>query len=176
MYNMRNSLFGYKMNGTTIIFIVVLILFICHIFCNCRNQYLIENLENLNNKTNLQNNATKKNSVQPKKEGFTGLNKNKGMYSPYSLNTGSVDTSSWKQDNLVVTKNYVNPAVQKFLDRPHQPVPLPKGEMDLFFNTQFKPECCPNMYSTSSGCACMTGKQYNWLVLRGGNNVPYSQY
>jgi hypothetical protein len=168
---MSNSLFGYKMNGTTIIFIVVFILFFCHIFCNCRNQYLIENLENLNNET-----PDKKNKVQPKKEGFTGLNKNIGMYSPYSLNTGSVDTSSWSQSNMTVSNGYINPAVKKFLDRPQQPVPLPKGEMNLFFNTQFKPECCPNMYSSSSGCACMTGKQYNWLVLRGGNNVPYSQY
>jgi hypothetical protein len=172
---MSNSLLGYKMNGTTIIFIVVFLLFICHIFCNCRNQYLIENLENLNN--DKQNNKnTVKNTVQPKKEGFTGLNKNIGMYSPYSLNTGSVDTSSWGQSNMTVSNNNINPAVRKFLNRPKQPVPLPEGEMDLFFNTPFKPECCPNTYSNSSGCACMTGKQYNWLVLRGGNNVPYSEY
>jgi hypothetical protein len=169
---MRSSFLGYKLNVTTIIFILVFILFICHIFCNCRNQYLIENLENLNSKKN----PTTKNKVQPKKEGFAGLNKNIGMYSPYTLNTGSVDTSSWNQDNLIVSKNYVNPAVKKFLDRPDQPVPLPKGEMNLFFNTPFKPECCPNTYSTSTGCACITGKQYNWLVLRGGNNLPYSQY
>jgi len=55
-------------------------------------------------------------------------------------------------------------------------VPLPEGEMLMFANTPFKPECCPNTYSTSSGCACMTGNQFNFLQVRGGNNVPYSEY
>ena len=57
-----------------------------------------------------------------------------------------------------------------------QPVPLPEGEMLMFANTPFKPECCPNTYSNSSGCACMTGNQYNYLITRGSNNVPYSEY
>ena len=46
----------------------------------------------------------------------------------------------------------------------------------MFDKTSFKPECCPNTYSNSMGCACMTNKQYNYLINRGGNNVPYSQY
>jgi hypothetical protein len=46
----------------------------------------------------------------------------------------------------------------------------------LFKHTAFKPECCPNTYSNSMGCACMTTAQYNYLNERGGNNVPYSQY
>ena len=46
----------------------------------------------------------------------------------------------------------------------------------LFKDTAFKPECCPNTYSNSMGCACMTTQQYNYLNNRGGNNVPYSQY
>lgn len=158
MYNMSILLFGYKMNGTTIILGVVFILFLCHIFCNCRNQYLIENLENLNNKT-----PNKQEDVKPKKEGFTGLSQNIDMYSTYSINAGSTDSSSWNQN-------------QKVKKREDQPVPLPPGEMSLFLNTKFKPECCPNMYTNSSGCACMTTKQYNWLALRGGNNVPYSKF
>jgi hypothetical protein len=66
--------------------------------------------------------------------------------------------------------------VQNILNRPAQPIPLPKGEMLMFANTPFKPECCPNTYSNSMGCACMTVKQYNYLNNRGGNNVPYSEY
>jgi hypothetical protein len=66
--------------------------------------------------------------------------------------------------------------VTKFLARQEQPVPLPEGELLMFANTPFKPECCPNTFSNSSGCACMTGKQYNYLVERGGNNIPYSEY
>jgi hypothetical protein len=66
--------------------------------------------------------------------------------------------------------------VKDFLAREPQPVPLPEGEMLMFANTPFKPECCPNTYSTSTGCACMTGPQYNALIGRFGNNVPYSEY
>jgi hypothetical protein len=62
------------------------------------------------------------------------------------------------------------------LSRPKQPVPLPEGELNIFATTQFKPECCPNAYSTGSGCACMTVDQYKYLRNRGSNNVPYSEY
>lgn len=112
------------------------------------------------------------------KEGFTGANINYGESSLYSLNNDQpVDTSSWSAQNMTVTPGQpLSAGVKQFLAREPQPVPLPEGEMLMFANTQFKPECCPNTYSTSTGCACMTGDQYNWLVLRGGNNVPYSQY
>ena len=112
------------------------------------------------------------------KEGFTGANINYGESSLYNLNIDQpVDTSSWSAQNMTVTPGQpLSAGVKQFLSREPQPVPLPKGEMLMFSNTQFKPECCPNTYSTSTGCACMTGDQYNYLVLRGGNNVPYSQY
>ena len=76
----------------------------------------------------------------------------------------------------VVPGQPLSEGVKKFLAREPQPVPLPEGELLLFANTPFKPECCPNTFSTSTGCACMTGPQYNYLVTRGGNNVPYSEY
>ena len=113
-----------------------------------------------------------------KKEGFTGANINYGESSLYNLNDDQqVDTSSWSAQNMTVTPGQpLSAGVKQFLAREPQPVPLPEGEMLMFSNTPFKPECCPNTYSTSTGCACMTGDQYNYLVLRGGNNVPYSQY
>lgn len=113
-----------------------------------------------------------------KKEGFTGANINYGESSLYNLNDDQeVDTASWSAQNMTVTPGQpLSAGVKQFLSREPQPVPLPEGEMFMFANTQFKPECCPNTYSNSSGCACMTGNQYNYLVLRGGNNVPYSQY
>jgi hypothetical protein len=46
----------------------------------------------------------------------------------------------------------------------------------MFKDTPFKPECCPTSFSNSMGCACMTNQQYEYLIHRGGNNVPYSQY
>lgn len=42
----------------------------------------------------------------------------------------------------------------------------------LFFNnTNFNPECCPSNYSNSSGCACMTPEQLNFLGRRAGNRT-----
>jgi hypothetical protein len=114
----------------------------------------------------------------PSKEGFTGANINYGESSAFDLsNDTPVNTSSWSAPNMTVVPGQpLNPAVKKFLAREPQPVPLPEGEMLLFANTPFKPECCPNTFSTSTGCACMTGKQYNFLITRAGNNVPYSEY
>jgi hypothetical protein len=52
-----------------------------------------------------------------------------------------------------------------------------KSEIPLIFdNTKFSPKCCPNTYSNSIGCACISMPQYRYLIERGGNNVPYNQY
>ncbi len=50
------------------------------------------------------------------------------------------------------------------------------GEMLMFANTPFKPECCPNTYSNGGGCACTTKTQVDLLNTRGGNNYPRSEY
>ena len=110
-------------------------------------------------------------------EGFVGTNfdspKNNDLTRVYSEN----NVSSWDSPNLTVKQGQpLSKGVSDILNRPSQPIPLPKGELLLFANTNFKPECCPNTYSTSTGCACMTTDQYNYLVTRGGNNVPYSEY
>jgi hypothetical protein len=79
--------------------------------------------------------------------------------------------------NLSVTQGKpYSKGVQNIMNRKKQQLPLPKDEMLMFANTDFKPECCPNAYSNSSGCACMTPEQYNYLITRSGNNVPYSEY
>ena len=51
------------------------------------------------------------------------------------------------------------------------PVPLPEGEMNMFADNEFKPECCPSTYSSSSGCACITQEQVDYLNERGGNRT-----
>ena len=116
--------------------------------------------------------------LKKNQEGFTGANTNYGESSQYSLGDySSVDTSSWGQPTMTVTPGKpLSKGVKKFLARQEQPIPLPEGEMLMFANTPFKPECCPNTFSNSSGCACMTAKQYNYLIERGGNNIPYSEY
>lgn len=50
-------------------------------------------------------------------------------------------------------------------------VPLPEGEMFMFANNEFKPECCPSTYTSSTGCACITQEQVNYINQRGGNRT-----
>jgi hypothetical protein len=167
MYNMEITVFGFKFNLEILILIgVVYLILAAHTVGGCCNMPLI--MEGLST-------MTKKNG---KKEGFAGANTNYGESSQYSLGDySSPDTSSWGQPNLTITPGQPVPkAVTQFLAREEQPIPLPEGEMLMFANTPFKPECCPNTFSTSQGCACLTGKQYNFLVERGGNNIPYSEY
>jgi hypothetical protein len=76
----------------------------------------------------------------------------------------------------VVPGQPLSEGVKKFLARPEQKLPLPEGEMDFLANSQFKPECCPSTYSTSSGCWCGSSQDFNYIKTRGGNNVPYSEY
>lgn len=111
-------------------------------------------------------------------EGFVGANTNYGESSKFSdTHYKPINTSSWFSPNLTYKPGQRGgKGVQNILNREAQPVPLPEGELSMFATTPFKPECCPNTYSNSMGCACMTVPQYNYLINRGGNNVPYSEY
>ena len=160
------SILGYKLNLEILILIgVVYLILVGHTVCGCSNVGLMEGI-----------NVMKK--VVKNTEPFSGANTNYGESSSYSLSSDiPVNTSSWSAQNMTVVKGQpLSKGVKQFLAREPQPVPLPEGEMLLFANTPFKPECCPNTYSNGSGCACMTGEQYNYLTLRGGNNVPYSEF
>jgi hypothetical protein len=112
------------------------------------------------------------------KEGFVGANINYGESSAYDLtNNMPVNTASWSAQNMTVVPGQpLSEGVKKFLARPKQQLPLPEGELVFLANSQFKPECCPSTYSTSMGCWCGTSEDYNYLITRGGNNVPYSEY
>ena len=104
-------------------------------------------------------------------EAFVGANINHGESSNY--NDKPVSTASWFSQDLT---NPNSKGYQELVNRPKQPIPLPEGEMLLFANTPFKPECCDyaSSYSNGSGCACMTvgpNSQYNYLIGRGGNNA-----
>jgi len=106
-------------------------------------------------------------------EGFAGISE----LSDYNIQKKPVNTSSWFEPSLVYNKQHpTNKGIQEIMNRPDQPIPLPKDELLIFANTPFKPECCPSTYSNSTGCACINLKQYNYLINRGGNNVPYSEY
>jgi hypothetical protein len=110
------------------------------------------------------------------KEGFSG--NNVAFSSQFGkANKQPTNTSNWSMGSLVYTPGEkADKSISNIWNRAKQPIPLPKGELNLFASTPFKPECCPNAYSNSTGCACMTVDQYNYLKDRGGNNVPYSEY
>jgi hypothetical protein len=198
------SIFGYKLNLEVLILIgVIYLILVGHTFCGCCNYGLMEGLENNSNvllsKSNeslggakmdkntetsipepVDTKTVEKNTKKSSKsvEGFVGANTNYGESSVFNLtNNIPINTNSWNQPNMTVVPGQpLDSAVKNFLSRPKQPIPLPEGEMLMFADTPFKPECCPNTFSNSMGCACMTSDQYNYLILRGGNNVPYSEY
>ena len=110
-------------------------------------------------------------------EGFTGANINYGESSLYDLDNNPIDTSSWSAQDMTIRPGQpVSAGVKAFMARPQQQLPLPEGEMDFFANADFKPECCPSSFSTSTGCWCGTLKDYTYLQNRASNNVPYSEY
>jgi hypothetical protein len=194
MYNMDISIFGYKLNLEVLILIgVIYLILVGHTVCGCCSFGIMEGFDGSGNvateikqkKTEMptqvaagSTTTTPTTTTSVTTEGFTGANTNYGESSTYDLSSDiPVNTSSWSMPNLTVVPGQpLSPGVKQILSRPHQPIPLPEGELLMFADTPFKPECCPNTYSNSTGCACMTTDQFNYLQLRGGNNVPYSEY
>jgi hypothetical protein len=183
------SIFGFKLNVEILILIgVIYLVLVGHTICGCSRVGLMEGLEVM--KDAVQTATTPappvpaggskpgKATGAAGKEGFAGANTNYGESSVYDLSVDdSINTASWSAPNLTVVKGQpLSAGVKDFLAREQQPLPLADGEMDFLANVPFKPQCCPNTYSNSTGCACMTSKDYNYLMTRGGNNVPYSEY
>ena len=111
------------------------------------------------------------------KEGFVSSN-NKAYGPEFGSNKSPgyiMRPDTWAQPTLSYSMGTTPSAgAQAVLNRNNPP--LAEGEMDMFANTPFKPECCPSAFSTSTGCACLDMKQYNGLITRFTNNVPYSEY
>jgi hypothetical protein len=173
---MEISIGSYKFRLEILVAIVIVswIMF-GHILCSCCRVNLLETMVNI--KGEITNGSMGKKAVA--KEGFTGSNKtNTGPEFSGADSPGYImNPSKWSMPTLTYSPGTKPDAgVQSIWDRPKQPVPLPEGQLDLFASTPFKPECCPNAYSNSMGCACMTTEQYNYLKNRGSNNVPYSEY
>jgi|688.fasta_scaffold118885_3 hypothetical protein len=114
-----------------------------------------------------------------KKEGFVGSN-NKAYGPEFESSKAPgyiMNPATWAMPTLTYSKGTTPSAgAQSILNRPKQPIPLPEGQLDMFATTKFDGSCCPNAFSTSMGCACMTPEQLGYLHNRGGNNVPYSEY
>jgi hypothetical protein len=181
------SIGSYKFRLEILLLIVVVawILF-GHLLCSCSKMGFKEGLETMVGEDVVQKIEKVADEVkesakekEDKKEGFTGANDLAYQAQFAGTNTPGyiMSPNKWSMPTLEYTPGTKPDAgVMSILDRKPQPIPVPEGQLDMLATTPFKPECCPNSYSTSTGCACMTVDQYNYLRDRGGNNVPYSEY
>ena len=55
-------------------------------------------------------------------------------------------------------------------------VPLPEGQLYMFYNNKNSPDCCPATYSGDNGCVCASKEQMIYLNRRGGNRTLDSEY
>ena len=177
---MEISIGSYKVRVEILVLIVIVFwIMFGHLLCSCSRVTMFEGMammkEGLTQKPKAQIAMTN----MLGKEGFIGANNVTSGPEFAGANTPDyiMNPSTWSKPTLTYSPGTKPDAgVKAIWDRPKQPIPLPKDEMFMFATTEFKPECCPNAYSTSTGCACMTIPQYDYLHQRGGNNVPYSQY
>jgi hypothetical protein len=190
MYNMEVSFGSYKIRLEMLVLMVVLVWIIFgSLLCGCCRVSIFEGLANYNKavvkKTSVTNsNSTNKSSTSsstttPKvpMEGFANRTTTGPVFADAKGPDYIMNPSTWSAQALTYSSGSTpSEGVKSIWDRPKQPIPLPENELDMFATTGFKPECCPNAYSNSTGCACMTTDQYNYLKSRGGNNVPYSEY
>lgn len=203
MYNMEISIGSYKFRLEILLLIVVVFwIMFGHMLCGCSRVGLMEGFEiakkaakegltgtpgrkavavnkyQSNNATE-DTSATTTDTTTTTTEGFVGSNNSaSGPEFAGAQSSGYImNPSTWSMPTLTYSPGTTPDAgVQAIWDRPKQPVPPPEGQLDFFATTPFKSECCPNAYSSSTGCACMTVDQYNFLRKRGFNNVPYSVY
>ena len=173
MYNMEITIGSYKcrLEICILIFVVFWVMF-GHVMCSCCTMSMQEGFKRI-------------------AEGFLGLTKkgkkgkegfvssNNKAYGPEFGSSKSpgyiMNPDTWAMPTLSYSKGTTPSAGAESILNRNNP-PLNKSEMDIFANTPFKPECCPGAFSTSTGCACMDMKQYNFLQNRGNNNVPYDIY
>jgi hypothetical protein len=152
------------------------ILWSCTI-CGCTHggaYGLYEGLKNISSGVKSKIKENMNNKEQPSTIKHTGVKdkvtskKSKEAFGTILSEAHTVDTSKW-----------INPALgaaPTTAGNSEANPQLASGELDFFANTEFKPECCPTTYSNSMGCACINENQYKYLITRGGNNVPFSQY
>lgn len=173
MYNMDISIGSYKCRLEIVILIVFLMVVLFgHTMFATRTSELLEGFDTATNM------PMDKNKDKQKKEGFSNYKTNAGpQFADNNGNYSYMDPNKWSQPSLVYTAGTAPSAsVESVLDRGKNQAPLAPSELEFFKHTDFKPECCPNTYSSSLGCACMSTQQYNTLITRGGNNVPFSEY
>ena len=183
MYNMDISIGSYKVRVEILVAIVIVYwVMFGHLLCGCSKVGLFEGMEILKEGVRNGRNAVARHNYYNNNtttEGFTSAN-NTSMgpeFASIDAPKYIMNPSTWAMPTLTYSPGTTKDAgVKAILNRPKQQIPPPEGQLDFFAKTDFKPECCPNTYSTSTGCACMDMGSYDFLKQRGFNNVPYSEF
>jgi hypothetical protein len=159
---MELKLFGYEARLEVVVACIIIgMLAGLFMFCDCFQYSVLEGMTP-NDVNNKKANGKK---AGDKKEGFVNLSNNE-------LNIDDSYTMGWVQ----TAKRYASGMGNKnrlntYKDNVGTPVPLPEGELFFFADNKFKPECCPSTYSGSTGCACLSQDQVNYINQRGGNRT-----
>ena len=157
---MEIKIFGYEVRVEVVIACVIIGMVMgLMMFCDCFQYSLIEGMT----KKNVKEAMTKKNKTG--KEGFKNLNNN-DLHIDDSYTMGWVETAK-RYASGMGNENRLN----TYKDNVGTPVPLPEGELFFFADNKFKPECCPSTYSDSTGCACLSQAQVDYVNQRGGNRT-----
>jgi hypothetical protein len=108
-------------------------------------------------------------------EGFTKLaDLTKSANVDYQM--GNDSKGSWTQKALGYASDMgYDTVLSQHANYKGTPVPL-DNTMNFFKDNAFKPECCPSSYSSSTGCACTSVAQLNYLNQRGGNRTSDSEF
>ena len=157
---MEIKIFGYEVRVEVVIACVIIGMVMgLMMFCDCFQYSLIEGMT----KKNVKEAMTNKNKTG--KEGFKNLNNN-DLHIDDSYTMGWVQTAK-RYASGMGNENRLN----TYKDNVGTPVPLPEGELFFFADNKFKPECCPSTYSDSTGCACFSQAQVDYINQRGGNRT-----
>lgn len=155
---MELKLFGYEARVEVVVACIIIgMLAGLFMFCDCFQYSVLEGMT--------PNDMNKKKANGKKVEGFVNLSNNE-------LNIDDSYTMGW----VKTAKRYASGMGNKnrlntYKDNVGTPVPLPEGELFFFADNKFKPECCPSTYSNSTGCACLSQDQVNYINQRGGNRT-----
>jgi hypothetical protein len=182
MYIMEVSFGSYKMRLEIFLLIIFLIwVMFGHALCSCCTMSFREGLETISEtvtgSTEEKEEEEKEKDAEVPTNGSEQISANLkeafGNGNEFAKNNDPgyiMDPNTWAMGATV------GAGVGNIANRKPQQFPLPEGQMDIMENMEFKPECCPNTYSSSEGCACMDMATYQYLENRGGNNVPFSEY
>lgn len=110
------------------------------------------------------------------KEAFTSMKAVAAAPAAIHGALASASTNSWMNKAIQYAGDMgYKDNLKRFAANKGTPVPL-ENTMYYFQDNKFKPECCPATYSSSTGCACLSEDQVEYLNERGGNRTLTSYF